>query len=73
MLHRLLADLEVENFQDEKDSVVTNYLNYGKTIRTIQQIVRNYSGYSNILMDWTELRYSVLVLVHFSGNEYIRY
>ena len=48
MLHRLLADLEVEDFQDEKDSVVTNYLNYGKTIRTIQQIVRNYSGYSNI-------------------------
>ena len=48
MLHRLLADLGVQNFQDEQDSVVTNYLNYGKTIRTIQQIVGNYSGYSNI-------------------------
>ena len=28
MLHRLLADLGVENFQDEQESVVTTYLNY---------------------------------------------
>ena len=43
MLHRLLADLGVQNFQDEQDSVVTNdlkQLNDGRAIRTIQNIVR---------------------------------